>query len=421
MSNLTPNDQSSWVSPVPSTGRKMRVLAFMEATTLTGPAKNLIEFAQRARQANENSATLTVATFCRGLMTTPNAFTDRCREAGIDVRILRERFLFDPQVVLAIRRLVDELSPDLIQTHHVKSHFLLRLSGCTSDRVWIAFHHGYTQTSRKTEIYNLLDRWSLKGADKVITVCRPFSAELQSKGIPESKITVLHNSVKPAPRLDPTLATEIRDKMGFPRSATIVLSVGRLSREKGHRDAIHAIAELIALRPDQELLYVIVGDGPERQPLLELALKLNISKNVVFAGQQNDPGDFYRTCDLLLLPSHSEGSPNVLLEAMSFGLATVTTAVGGVPEISEDGVTAIHVPTSNPKAIAVAMARLLDDDQKRMQIGYAAREVVRKYAPEAYAEFMISYYRDCLTGHAQSRTPDGTEPSVVKQTGAHIQ
>ena len=177
----------------------MRVLAFMEALRPTiGPAKNLIEFACRAARTAQPllRANITIATFHRGSGPISNEFVLACERAGLEVRVLRERFLFDLAVVPAIRKLVALCEPDIIESHAVKSHFLIRLARIDRECPWIAFHHGYTWTSRRTRIYNYLDRWSLPPASKVVTVCRPFASDLQEIGVRPERIVIQHNSVK---------------------------------------------------------------------------------------------------------------------------------------------------------------------------------------------------------------------------------
>ena len=149
---------------VPSKRFAIKLLAVVEASSVTGPAKNLISFSREASNhcysglpAIESS----VATFRRGPLETDNQFVAAAREAGIDTDYIDERFRFDARVLTQLRSLVEQRDPCIIQTHSVKAHFLTRLSGLWRDRPWVAFHHGYTTTDLKMRAYNQLDRWSL--------------------------------------------------------------------------------------------------------------------------------------------------------------------------------------------------------------------------------------------------------------------
>ena len=152
----------------PNTAQRptLRVLAVLEGSIVSGPAKNLFEFCRASRTLSTGTVVdLTLVTFHRSLSLDCSRNTDlieAARRADIAVERIPERFLFDVQVVSRLRRLVEKLDPDMIQTHASKAHFLMRCSGLGKDRPWIAFHHGYTNTDFRSPIYNNLDRWSLK-------------------------------------------------------------------------------------------------------------------------------------------------------------------------------------------------------------------------------------------------------------------
>ena len=122
-------------TPCPSQ-KAVRVLAFLEARrSTTGPAKNLLEVSRRA-VADKNGklkANIAIATFTRGQDPTANEFTLACEKAGLEIHFLRERFRFDLAVVPAIRKLIALCQPDIIESHAVKSHFLIRLSGISRE------------------------------------------------------------------------------------------------------------------------------------------------------------------------------------------------------------------------------------------------------------------------------------------------
>src|SRR5439155_25805556 len=241
--------------------RAIRVLAIMEAAFVSGPAKNLIEFAQCARAAEEGLPALefTVVSYQRGAEDSPNPFVVAARSASIAVDIVYERARFDLSVLAQLKAIVAKRYPEIIQTHNVKSHFLMRLSGLWRTHGWIAFQHGYTTTDFKMRCYNQLDRWSLRAPRHVVTVCESFAADLASKGVDRRRITVRHNSIKPFPLPAPGVTEGIRRTLP---AAGILLSVGRLSREKGHVDLIRALGLL--RRPRDEFDLLLVGEGPER-------------------------------------------------------------------------------------------------------------------------------------------------------------
>ena len=377
--------------------RPIRVVAIMEAASVTGPAKNVIEFAARAarRSTHQGRLELSIIAFVRGDKR-GNAFVLSARAAGVAVDVIHERFAFDIRVIPQLRKIIAVRNPDIIQTHAVKSHFLVWLTRLHRRYKWIAFNRGYTRENLKVRAYNRLDRFSLPKAHQVITVCEAFARDLQSKGIPRERVVVRHNMVLPfAPSL-PNKTVELHKGWEIAPDAVILLSVGRLSAEKGHADLIEAIDQLHKARLGQTFHLLIVGEGPERNVIQRKIDQLGLRDIVTLTGQQHDMGPYYTMADIVVLPSHSEGSPNVLLEAMAAGISTVATNVGGVPEIAKHGETTLMVERKKPEAIAEALFCLIKDEPLRRKLGQAGALCAMQYDPEHYCDFMIDVHRRLL-------------------------
>src|SRR6266702_3033591 len=301
-----------------------RLLCVMEATTVTGPGKNLLNFCRLARSPHFQAAMgarveVSIVTFHRRggpsyhngqerqeLDDSPNSFVEAARAQGVEVDVIEERFCFDPRVIWELRRLVRSRAPHIIQTHMVKSHFLVKLSGLDRRYAWVAYHHGYTTTDWKMVAYNQLNRWTLPSAARVITVCSPFAEELSRTGVSADRIVICHNSVV-APRLVTDKERQaLREKLGVADNARVVLAVGRLSREKGHADLVSALAILRGLNSELKWKLVIVGDGPERERSERVARAKGVDGCVLFVGHISDVDPYYAIADALVLPSHSE-------------------------------------------------------------------------------------------------------------------
>lgn len=389
----------------------IKLLAVIEATTVTGPAKNLINFCRGARSAEWESNNLprvetSIVTFQRGASDShslsnsnsqhgaTNVFIAAARDAGITVDVLYERFRFDPKVIAQLRRAVEDRAPDIIQTHMIKSHFLIKLSGLARRYPWIAFHHGYTTTDRKMQIYNQLNRWSLPSADRVITVCGPFAEQLSAAGVRRDRIVVRHNSVDVATPRSEESKRALRQRLGIADDERVVLTVGRLSYEKGYIDLLRSLTVLRENNAALNFKLVIVGEGPERARLERESHRSGLSDHVIFASQTNDVQTYYEIAHVLALPSHSEGSPNVLLEGMAAALPVVATAVGGVPEIAINEETALLVPPRDAQSFARALERVLRDASLARTLGAAAAQHVREeFSPTAYVSSLLNVYQ----------------------------
>jgi len=375
----------------------IRILTLLEATTVSGSAKPVLAFARQAQRAPSElpRADLTVALFHRQGQPEENSFTAAARQAGLPLEFIRERGRFDVAVLRQLKEMVERLRPDVLWTNAVKSHFLARAAGLHRKARWLAFHHGYTATDLKMRLYNQLDRWSLRAADRVVTVCRPFAQELERRGIPSARIRIQHMPVSPlAPSSDQAL--ELRRRLGIAAGERVVLTVGRLSLEKGHADALRVFRLLRDRMPAQPLRLLIVGDGPERRRLGALADRLGLAQSVIFAGHQDQIAAFYAAANVFLLTSHSEGSPNALLEAMSAGLPVVATRVGGVPELAENGEEALLEDRGDHEALADAVLRVFTEPDLRSRLIENGRRKAAGHSPEWFYRSMMRIISETL-------------------------
>jgi len=379
------------------------MLSLVEATTINAVAKNVLGFHRAANELSHKSAEFpaiegSVVTFERGESDSPKEFVTAARELNLAVEIIPERRRFDLGVLAKLKNIINTYSPGIVVTHSVKSHFLMWRSHISRKYPWVAFHHGYTSTDRKMHVYNRLDRWSLPATDRIITVCQPFARDLsRNTGVALDDISVLHNSIRPQLPAPDTEAQAVRSRFGVADDESLILAVGRLSKEKAHIDLIAAFSGLRKSTPEVNAKLIIVGDGPERGRLEAAAESFGCKESVVFAGQSSDVWPFYFAADVFVLPSHSEGSPNVLLEAMAAGIPIVATEAGGVPEMVEHNQSALLVPASDPPALGAAIARVLTEDDLAQRLTANASSLVgTRYAPENYVRTLVEIYREVM-------------------------
>lgn len=359
----------------------VRLLAFIEALGVTGPLRNLLQFAPHVD--------LEIATYRRRSLGERHdagiaAMSAAARDAGVPVHVIDERHAFDPRVTAEVHALTSRLAPDIVQTHNIKSHALVACTRAAARTPWVAFHHGYTDTDAKVRVYNRLDRWSLRRADLVITTCRPFARTLARHGVHPSRIEVVHNAAPRAASLSREEARGALDVSG----RTVVLGAGRLSREKGFDVLIDALARMDAVTRGR-LLLLVAGDGPERERLRRRAASLDVP--VRFDGHATDMSRYYAAADVFVLPSRSEGSPNVLIEAMAAGCPIVATQVGGVPELVDD-CSALIVRPDAPEALRAAISRVIDERAMASRLGESARHAAAALTPHRRAARLLDIY-----------------------------
>ncbi len=155
-----------------------------------------------------------------------------------------------------------------------------------------------------------------------------------------------------------------------------MVTAGRLSTEKGHRYLVEAIAKCHP--SNKKIYYMFCGEGPCLEELKKQSQRLGVENRCLFVGFQRDLQKIFRAMDLFVLPSLTEGLPNVVLEAFSWAKPVVVTPVGGVPELVEEGVNGMFVPPQNSDLLAEAMTRILDEPQMRHKMGLAGFDTVKK-------------------------------------------
>src|SRR5262249_50946533 len=197
----------------------MRIVSIVEATTVNAVAKITLEFFRTARELppggpNATNVEGSLITFERvSQQPSPSEFVLATRAAELEIDLIPERKRFDLHVISVLQRVVEERRPDIVITNSIKSHFVMWRSGLWEKYPWVAYHHGYTTTDAKMRLYNRFDRWSLRNADLVITVCEAFARELSRAGrIPPGKIRVQHNSIRPSGSPNPAEVQAVRER-----------------------------------------------------------------------------------------------------------------------------------------------------------------------------------------------------------------
>jgi glycosyltransferase involved in cell wall biosynthesis len=201
-------------------------------------------------------------------------------------------------------------------------------------------------------------RWALRGAAGVVAVSQALARKAVQLGARPDGVAAVYNGVDTRlfHRGDRTAA---RRRLGLPPEVPIVLYVGNLKASKGCHDLIEAFPALVQRHHDARLVYV--GDGACRANLEDRAASLCCAPAVRFAGAVDHAGlaDWFRAANVLCLPSHNEGVPNVVLEAMACGIPIVATAVGGIPEVVP-GHAGILVPPHQPHELGAALVEAFE-------------------------------------------------------------
>lgn len=220
---------------------------------------------------------------------------------------------------------------------------------------------------------NLLMRAMCLCSDVVIGVSPRVGDYLRGTArIPARKVRVIDNAVLPAPEVPAEELARMRTDLGLRPEVPVIGSVGRvLDSHKRFSDVIRALSLLRERRRAAQLL--IIGDGPDLTMLKALAAELGVADAVIFAGYQGEARRFYPLMDVFALASAHEAFGLVLAEAMLAGVPVVATQVGGIPYVLDEGAAGVLVPPLAPEALAGALQNLLDNPDRRRELGEAGR------------------------------------------------
>ncbi len=257
-----------------------------------------------------------------------------------------------------------------------------------------------------------LFRWlALHSVQRILVNAASLQTELAAAGVAPGRIHILPNCVDLSdPLVDcdrheglPVLPADL-SALGIPPGAAVVGMVGNLRRVKNHALFIEAFTRLAARFPAAYAF--IAGQSLPDEPALPAALTAQIASaglahRIILGGFRADVPALMRRFSVLCLASDSEGTPNVILEALAAGTPVVATRVGGVPDVVQDGVTGLLVPPGDASALSDALSRLLANPALAQQMGAAGQARVQSdYACPAIASHLLALYRQRLQPEA---------------------
>ena len=277
-----------------------------------------------------------------------------------------------------------------------------------------------TTTGLRRKLLILAERLACRFAHRVVCVSHSVREKAIASGLVDRERALIFgagscNGVDVA-RFAPTQqriwrAAELRRQFGIPADAPVALFVGRLTTDKGIAELVEAFLQLENRIPNLRLL--LVGSFEDGDPLPEDIRKhLETHDRVILAGPVNDTAPYYATADVLVLPSHREGLPTVVLEAHAAGKPVIGAAATGIVDLLVDGETGLLFPVGDVSSLANAIARLIEDKALARKLADAGRDQVkRKFRQELIWAALRREYLKVLQG---GETPHS---SVLPQHG----
>lgn len=313
---------------------------------------------------------------------------------GLTVTPLIASSSFSPFLITRLLNILKHFSVNILCTHGYKPNVISQIAVRIHKIPLITFSRGWTYENRRVRFYESLDRLFIKSADYVVAVSQGHKTELAKLGIEPSHMTVIHNAVNSS-KPPQQGAASLKSILGVGAESQVVVSAGRLSPEKNFSALIDAAAIIRRELPDT--VFAIFGDGVLREDLAARVEASGLKSCFFLPGFRKDFTALLHEVDLFVLPSLTEGLPNVVLEAFACAKPVVATAVGGVPEIVEDGINGVLVPKERPDLLAEAIKGCLADPGKSRMMGEAGYNKVKsEFTFESQTQKLEAIYNEIL-------------------------
>ncbi|MGC9291341.1 MAG: glycosyltransferase [Acidobacteriaceae bacterium] len=365
--------------------KNTKVLHLIASGFYGGPEKQILTHVRSLRESGIN------ACICSFEENGQPELLKRAQYDGIPTYLVKKANIINQSIQL--KTILHENNIQALCTHGFKANVIGYILSHIIPLAQLAFVRGWTAETTKVRFYEVLDRWVLTRIAHVVCVARPQAQYLKRRRDGLNPPIVLPNAAL-RPENDPINVQNTSDVLidVIPNNAFILGSVGRLSIEKGHADLIEAMIWLNRNVPNNSFHCVILGDGRETSQLQKQASASGISHRVHFYGFRRDISPYMEHFNCLVQPSHTEGTPNSILEAMLVGVPIVATSVGGVPDIIEHGLSGLLIPPHNPVALAQSILQLASSGLLCRRLSNGAILRSKEFSPETHFHRMMEIY-----------------------------
>lgn len=324
-----------------------------------------------------------------------------------DRRLRRSAYLLAPLFAASefttLARLMRRHQFDVLHAHWVvpNAAIVAGLARFLNVPMVVSLHGSDVFVARNNRTFGAVARWTFAQAS-TITACSPdLEQGALSLGAPRERTHLVPWGADPETFGNAGDVSDLRERWGLARDAPILLTLARLVKKKGIDYLVRALPAIQAQLPNVRL--IIAGDGPEREPLQQLARDLGIENAVVFTGtvEWNDVPVYMHMSDVFVVPSvhddngNVDGLPTTIPEAMAAGIPVVASNIAGIPLVVQHERTGLLVEEKQPAHLATAIVRLLANPELRLQYGNAGREYVEAELNwHAVAQRFVVLYRD---------------------------
>jgi glycosyltransferase involved in cell wall biosynthesis len=354
-------------------------------------------FAMLARMLDKSRFRVTIAS------DPSSPLWNRFIEDGLSLAPISFPGPFCPMTMFQLRRLFHDRNFDIVHSMGLRADFYTHLAArlCRPRPIIVSTiampAHGYDVHPWRRRLYEFAEGWATRKADLLITDSdHTRQSILREYALPETCIQTIRIGTSLTSKPKTADGSVIRREWGI-SNGPLIASLGRLVEQKGHDVFFQAFALLRKRLPSVEA--VVVGDGPLKDVLKKMASQLDMGGGAHVFPSRNDLANVLAAINILVIASRSESMPLLLYDAMAMARPIVATAVGGIPEVLEDGVTGILVPPSSPHDMALAIEKFLSDPMMAITLAQQARAVAMgKYSTDHCVQEIQQVYQRLLGG-----------------------
>lgn len=369
----------------------MRVVQIIDTLDLLGGAQKMqVAFAEAVEGMDIDLTVLTLEKESEG-----TALPSLLESYGVDVHYFPARKLLSPGRFWQLFKFLHSGHFDIAHTNLTYANIVGVFAAWLAGIPTIAgLRNAFNQRRRFHTIRALLESFTLKFLVRKIMAVGAATAEAHQARFPKKPIVPVPNSVVLPEPVSAAERAAIRATLLDHPERPLLISVGRLTPQKGYIDLLNAFA--LVQQSHAESRLIIVGDGELHGALKDQIEALGLGDSAQLLGRREDVPRLLAASDIFVSSSHWEGLSNAILEAMAAGLPLVATAVADTPNIVVPG-TGLIVPPQQPNELATAMLTLLENPAQREAFGQQARLFVdRQHNPARWAKQMINLYQSVL-------------------------
>ena len=349
----------------------------------------------------------------------------RLQHDGFTVELLHRQSGIDRGCAKRLKNFADREGAQILHAHQYTPFFQSMLSrGLFGRRPVVFTEHGRHFPDLPGRRRSVVNRLMLRNCDRIIGCGNAVRrALIDNEGLPESRVHVIYNGVNLKALAQPAAdaRNRIRTEFGYSATDFMVVLVARLHELKDHQTALRAVD--VARRQIPGLRLLLAGEGDQRSAIEQTIFQRGLEQVVTLAGTRNDVVDLLAAADVFLMSSISEGIPLTVIEAMAARRPVVATAVGGLPELIEHGVTGCLAPSGNDVLLAASLIELYrNPDLRSRMVDAAVQRAADKFSLTGMLNGYREIYREVLSGQPDRGLIRSIRPPrsfTVSHTGGH--